>query len=89
MNAELVPRPVRAGKSAMWWLVQYHIGGVWKTSIFPAGQMDFYLDHGKPDAVMVRAVDRLGNLSDAAVWMPKKYSTPVVEKGGAVMKGGK
>ena len=77
------------GKPAMWWLVQCHIGKIWKSSVFPAGQTDLYLDHGKPDAVMVQAVDRLGNLSEAAVWLPKKYATPVVEKGGALMKEGK
>ena len=74
------------GKPANWWVLQCHVNGVWNCSIFPAGQTDCYLDRVKPDAIAVRAADRLGNLSEPALWMPKKYVAPVVMKGAQLMK---
>ena len=50
------------------WLLQTRTNGVWTTQIFPGGKSDCYLEKVAPDAVSVRAVDRLGNLSEPAVW---------------------
>jgi uncharacterized lipoprotein YddW (UPF0748 family) len=68
------------------WLLQFRAGGNWTMQIFPVGRTDCYLDKASPDAVSLRAVDRLGNLSEPAVWTPKKYSSPDTTKGAARMK---
>ena len=62
-----------------WWLLQFRANGIWTTQIFPASRTDSYLDNGIPDAISLRAVDRLGNLSEPAVWSPKKFS-PATER---------
>ena len=54
------------------WLFQSSVNGNWTTQIFPGGQADFYFNSGSPDAIFIRAVDRLGNLSEPAVWLPMK-----------------
>ena len=69
------------GKPMNWWLLQSRVNGVWTSVVLPAGRRDFYLDRVKPEMVVVRAVDRLGNVSEVATWSPKKYSTPEVTKG--------
>jgi uncharacterized lipoprotein YddW (UPF0748 family) len=76
------------GKFANWWLWQTRAKGVWSTQIFPAGKTDLYLDGASPDAVAIRAVDRVGNLSEPTLWTPKKYSAPVVPRGATQMKSG-
>jgi uncharacterized lipoprotein YddW (UPF0748 family) len=58
------------GKPTRWWLLQTRAGGVWTTQVLPPGRNDIYLDNSNVDAVAVRAVDRLGNLSEPAVWSP-------------------
>ncbi|MGC9940526.1 MAG: family 10 glycosylhydrolase [Verrucomicrobiota bacterium] len=60
------------GKTARWWVFQTRSKGLWKTQIFPAGQNDVYLDNSNLDAIAVRAVDRLGNLSGPTIWTPNK-----------------
>jgi len=69
-----------------WWLLQSRTNGIWATQIFPAGRTDGYLDNGIPDAISIRAVDRLGNLSEPAVWTLKKYSSADMAKGAERMK---
>ena len=56
------------GEPARWWVVQSRENGNWTTQIFPASRLDCYLDQSSPEAVCVRAVSRVGNLSDAARW---------------------
>jgi uncharacterized lipoprotein YddW (UPF0748 family) len=68
------------------WLLQSRANGVWTTQILPVSQSDGYLDHGLPDAVSLRAVDRLGNLGAPAVWVRKKYTPPDTIKGAAKLK---
>jgi uncharacterized lipoprotein YddW (UPF0748 family) len=70
------------GKPARWWLLQIRAKGNWTTQIFPAGQHDVYLDNPSTDAIAVRAVDRLGNLSEAAVWSPAKVVPERVHASG-------
>ena len=53
------------------WLLQSRANGSWTTQIFPPGRTDLYLDTVTPDAVAICAVDRLGNLSEPAIWMPQ------------------
>lgn len=68
------------------WLFQSRADGIWTTQIFPGGQTDFYFNRGSPDAISLRAVDRLGNLSEATIWTPKKYLPPDTTKGATKMK---
>jgi uncharacterized lipoprotein YddW (UPF0748 family) len=63
-----------SGEPARWWLLQSRANGVWKTEIFPAGLTSLYLDNSSADAISLRAVDRLGNLSEPAIWTPEKFS---------------
>jgi uncharacterized lipoprotein YddW (UPF0748 family) len=63
------------------WVWETRGNGAWSTQIFPAGRRDVYLDNTWPDVVALRAVDRVGNLSEPAIWIPKKYSTPLTARG--------
>jgi uncharacterized lipoprotein YddW (UPF0748 family) len=65
-----------AGNPA-WWLVQTRTRGAWTTLILPGARVDTYLENASPDAIALRAVDRLGNLSESAIWTPGKLSAPV------------
>jgi hypothetical protein len=66
-----------AGQPPRWWLLQSRTNGVWSAQIFSASRTEGYLDNGIPEAISVRAVDRLGNLSEPAIWISKKKSAPV------------
>ena len=55
---------------ARWWVLQCRAFGVWTTEIFPAAVARRYGENFSPDAVVIRAVDRTGNLSAPAVWTP-------------------
>lgn len=68
-------------ESVRWWLLQFRVKGIWMTQVFPLERTDAYLDHAHPEAVSIRAVDRLGNLSPPAIWMPKEHSTPDNRRG--------
>jgi uncharacterized lipoprotein YddW (UPF0748 family) len=68
------------------WLLQSRMNGSWTTQIFPANQMDCYLDNGRPDGISLCAVDRLGNLSEPAVWSPKNYSAANTSRGAVKMR---
>src|ERR1017187_2486863 len=76
----------QAGKPARGWVLQPRTNGLWTTQILPAIRMDSYLDQVTPDAVSVRAVDRVESLSEPALWTPKKYSAPEAPHGAARMK---
>ena len=62
---------------ALWWLLQVCQRGAWTTEILPATQRSRLYQHSNPDAIVLRAVDRLGNLSEPAVLVPKKMSPEV------------
>jgi len=53
-------------------VLQCRTFGVWTTEIFPANVSGRYGENFSPDAIVIRAVDRTGNLSEPAVWTPKK-----------------
>ncbi len=74
------------GRMAGWWLLQTRTNGTWATQIVPGARTDTYLDNASPDAVALRAVDRLGNLSEPMIWTPKKYSAPAVSRGAEKME---
>ena len=57
------------------WLVQARAKGAWSTQIIPGPQLEGYL-YTNPDAVALRSVDRLGNLSSPIIWTAKIYTTP-------------
>ena len=63
------------------WVLQSLIAGNWTTQILPGNCLDTYLDNATPDAVVLRTVDRTGNLGDPVAWTPKKYSTTDTSKG--------
>jgi len=58
--------PTGLGKPAFHWVVQARSFGVWQTEILPGTQTTWNFYGPSPDAVAVRAVDRLGNLSQVA-----------------------
>jgi uncharacterized lipoprotein YddW (UPF0748 family) len=60
------------GKPARWWLIQTHTNGVWTITVLPAGRDEADLDNFQGDAIALRAVDRLGNLSEPVVWTSGK-----------------
>jgi len=68
------------------WLFQSRVNGNWTTQIFPGGQADFYFNSGSPDAISLRAVDRLGNLSEPLVWTLRKFSPPDTSRGATKMQ---
>jgi uncharacterized lipoprotein YddW (UPF0748 family) len=57
-----------------WWLLQIETGNNWTTEVLPASQTTRVLNNSNPDAISLRAVDRLGNLSAPAVLSPHKKS---------------
>ncbi len=57
---------------ARWWVLQCRTNAVWATEIFPAGESGRYRENFQPDAIVIRAVDRAGNLSEPAVWQEMK-----------------
>ena len=63
-----------AESAPRWWLLQVETGGNWTTEVLPASQMTRVLNNSNPDAICLRAVDRLGNLSAPAVLTPHKDS---------------
>ena len=69
------------GRPAGWWLLQARTNGAWMTRIVPGPRTDVYLDNLSADAVALRAVDRLGNLSVPLCWTPKRYSAPDTTRG--------
>jgi len=68
------------------WLLQSRVNGNWVQEVLPPGRTDSYRDKGVPDAISIRAVDRLGNLSAPAVWVPARYSAPDAAKGAVQLK---
>jgi uncharacterized lipoprotein YddW (UPF0748 family) len=60
------------GKPIRWWVLQSLASGNWTTQILAGPQSDAYLVNSKLEAITIRAVDRLGNLSEPTIWTPKK-----------------
>ena len=60
------------GKPVGNWLFQMRTNGVWTTKIFPPGVTDLDFGNSNPEAIAVRAADRLGNSSEPALWTAKK-----------------
>lgn len=58
----------QGAESSRWWVLQVLADGEWLTEILPAGETSRNFDFFLPEAVAVRAVDRLGNLSAPMVW---------------------
>jgi hypothetical protein len=69
-----------AGKPASLWLLQILSDGHWRTEILPANQIARTFENYLPDAVAVRAVDRVENLSAPAIW-PAKNPHAAVQDG--------
>ncbi|HZI33884.1 MAG TPA: hypothetical protein VFF11_16205, partial [Candidatus Binatia bacterium] len=59
-------------KPARWWVLQTRDGNTWTTDILPGAQNSHYFEKPTFDAISIRAVDRLGNLSAPDVLAAKK-----------------
>ncbi len=59
------------GEPARWWVLQICENKNWSTQIFSAARSDVYLDNASPDAIAIRAANRVENLSEPAVWIRK------------------
>ena len=55
-----------------WWLLQVCTSNNWTTEVLPAGQTTRILTNSNPDAISLRAVNQLGNVSAAAILSPQK-----------------
>jgi len=66
---------------AGWWLLQVRTNGAWTTRIIPGPRTEAYVDNLSPDALALRAVNRLGNLSAPLFWTPTKYTAPDTARG--------
>lgn len=60
------------GEETRLWVLQSRAAGNWTTQILPAHCAEVYLDNSNPEAISLRAVDRVGNLSEPAIWTPEK-----------------
>ena len=65
-----------AGEPPRWWLLQVGTGNNWTTEVLPGSQTSRILYNSNPDAISLRAVDRLGNLSAPTVLEPRKFLMP-------------
>ena len=72
--------------AARWWLFQVCVQGNWTTQILPGQWIGYTFSNARPDAISLRAVDRLGNLGEPAVWTPKKYSSADTTRGAERIK---
>ena len=70
-----------AGNPANWWVWQARVNGTWTTQILPGSRSDFHGVNGPPEAIALRAVDRVGNMSEPVIWAPRKYSAPATTRG--------
>lgn len=61
---------VVTGSDAQWWLVRWRTRGSWSQRLQPASQRTFVADASGVDAVVVNAIDRVGNASADATWRP-------------------
>ena len=64
------------GAPATDWLLQIYSDGIWRTEILPTNQVARSFENYLPEAVVVRAVDRVGNLSAPAIWSAKDSAVP-------------
>jgi len=70
-----------SNQPASWWVCQTRTNNRWTTQILPGGRREFQEHIPPPEAISLRAVDRVGNLSEPTVWTPKKYGPPPLPKG--------
>lgn len=76
-----------AGNEPAWlWVLQSRTNNAWTTEILPANQTTRTFFNAPPDALAIRAVDRLGNLSAPVGLELKKYSAPTPAKGAKNLK---
>ncbi len=57
-----------------WWLLQVRMTNNWTTDVLPGTQTSRILYNSNPDAISIRAVDRLGNLGAPTVLVQRKSS---------------
>ncbi len=61
---------VTGDADAYWWLVRWRSAGVWSQKVVPAGLRSLSIAATAVEGVAVAAVDRVGNASADALWMP-------------------
>jgi uncharacterized lipoprotein YddW (UPF0748 family) len=69
-----------ASEPPRWWLLQVRTANDWTTEILPGSQTGRILYNSNPDAISIRAVDRLGNLSAPMVLSPQRI--PLIDQTG-------
>ncbi len=77
---------ISSDEKVRWWLLQFRANAIWTTEIFPANQTSRTFENSSPDAIAIRAVDRLGNLSAPAVLSPRKFLPANTGKGALKLK---
>ena len=75
-NAVTAIRWSPAEAAPRWWLLQVCTSNNWTTEVLPASQVTRVLTNSNPDAISLRAVDRLGNVSAPAILSPQKKTSP-------------
>jgi len=72
-----------SGAGPAWlWVLQFQTGQAWTTEILPAGRTNRIFEGSIPRVVSLRAVDRIGNLTEPVVMAPDKNAP-----GAPVRKG--
>jgi uncharacterized lipoprotein YddW (UPF0748 family) len=74
------------GEPPRWWLLQICTNNNWTTEILPGSQSSRILYNSNPDAISLRAVDRLGNLGAPTVLVPRKFTMVPNDKGATYLK---
>jgi uncharacterized lipoprotein YddW (UPF0748 family) len=77
---------IAGGEPAWLWLFQYRTNEVWTTEILPASQTAHTFFDAAPDIVSIRVVDRVGNLSAPAVFVPRKFPPARGGKGAELLR---
>ncbi|HVU08270.1 MAG TPA: family 10 glycosylhydrolase [Verrucomicrobiae bacterium] len=78
-NSGVSVRWETSGELATRWVFQFRTNDSWTTELLPANRTDFFLPNPAPEAISIRAVDRVGNLSAPMVLSPQRFqnSQPV------------
>jgi uncharacterized lipoprotein YddW (UPF0748 family) len=83
-SSRLIVRWENSGVEPVWiWVFQFRAtNDVWTTQILPANQTNHVFENSNPEAISIRAVDRVGNLSALTVLAPRKFLPVQNIKGG-------
>jgi uncharacterized lipoprotein YddW (UPF0748 family) len=77
---------ISGAEQVRWWLLQFRANAIWTTEIFPANETSRTFENLRPDAIALRAVDRLGNASEPVVLSPRIFLPTSNGKGAVKLK---